>query len=100
ASTPCVVRSFASSSFLLFMIRPPTHTTLFPYTTLFRSGAKRIIRLDFRSEDGGAAGRQRQRCNLPKNQRRIQGVRRADACHVVGWRGLNRGNCESRCTSG
>src|SRR5262249_61040663 len=37
---PFVVRSICSLLFLFFfsMIRPPPRSTLFPYTTLFRSG--------------------------------------------------------------
>src|SRR5690348_17488204 len=33
-----------SSSFFFLMIRPPPRSTLFPYTTLFRSHAARALR--------------------------------------------------------
>src|SRR5690554_7337500 len=44
-------RSFQSTLFFFFMIRPPPRSTLFPYTTLFRShfqrGASLIVALVF-----------------------------------------------------
>src|SRR5690606_3255880 len=46
------IRLLCLSTFFSFLIRPPPRSTLFPYTTLFRSGA------DLRAERGrGAEGR-------------------------------------------
>src|SRR5688572_32640883 len=43
------MRTFLLSSFFLLMIRRPPRSTLFPYTTLFRS----VIRLDVTPESAG-----------------------------------------------
>src|SRR3546814_16365849 len=54
-----VLRSFVLFFFFLMIRRPPRATrtdTLFPYTTLFRSGAGRAAELLLRDEFGGAAG--------------------------------------------
>src|SRR5438552_13629778 len=41
-----IVFSFRSFAFFLFMLRPPPRSTLFPYTTLFRSALPRGAFLD------------------------------------------------------
>src|SRR3712207_7905148 len=52
------------------MIRRPPRSTLFPYTTLFRSGRRHAVphrHLDHRSDRGGAAG-VRDELELPLGQ--------------------------------
>src|SRR5690606_42112013 len=58
--------SVIASSFFLLMIRRPPRSTLFPYTTLFRSGA---ALLDLGEQPVGAEG--------------LAGLRAADLHHVA-----------------
>src|SRR3546814_1464416 len=59
--------------------RPPRSTrtdTLFPYTTLFRSGVGRLDTQTVEQQLPGGDGRQRQRCSIREIQR---GWHRSDA---------------------
>src|SRR5438552_5972562 len=83
-----IVFSFRSFAFFLFMLRPPPRSTLFPYTTLFRSALPRGVFLDVElKEDLGriavevlAAGRGRALASTvissfdPWTLRRIRGL--------------------------
>src|SRR5262249_62150920 len=46
----------STSSFFFLMIRPPPRSTLFPYTTLFRSGVAAACAVPFDSERSAASG--------------------------------------------
>src|SRR2546425_8939583 len=60
------------------MIRRPPRSTLFPYTTLFRSNGRKDHPADGKKPEGGAIGRgapSSKRCNprgLPPHARQIQ----------------------------
>src|SRR5260370_20193775 len=54
------------SSFFFLMIRRPPRSTLFPYTTLFRSHS---------FSDEGQADANQKRENTPHNHRQIAGIR-------------------------
>src|SRR5437773_12322305 len=45
-SSHIFMTSFYAVSFFFFMLRPPPRSTLFPYTTLFRSERRPALRLD------------------------------------------------------
>src|SRR6266498_5643154 len=55
--------SFFSVFFFFLMIRRPPRSTLFPYTTLFRSGAARTGR-----RDGAARVRRPRRAGPPRSE--------------------------------
>src|SRR3712207_7159598 len=50
---------FKLLSFFFLMIRRPPRSTLFPYTTLFRSGLRDVHRHDVLARPGGDAGQRR-----------------------------------------
>src|SRR5437763_6915894 len=79
--------------FFFLMIPPPPRSTLFPYTTLFRSG----VRLGIRLRDRGAGERARQfrKCF----QRLGRRASRCAWCHVVRDRKSTRLNSSHRCIS-
>src|SRR2546427_11088699 len=73
-----------SSFFFFLMIRRPPRSTLFPYTTLFRSGGDRV-----RGRAGGARGRRlraalRRGLAAPRHRRRRRGAALSRAHRVVG----------------
>src|SRR5260370_15769814 len=59
----------AISSFFFLMIRRPPRSTLFPYTTLFRSRARRDLR---RERAGGDHAQRRQRLRRRGHRRRSE----------------------------
>src|SRR5207237_9883005 len=47
--TPPIHRFSLTSSLFFLLIRPPPTSTLFPYTTLFRSRQRRAVRFELRT---------------------------------------------------
>src|SRR5438477_12717258 len=56
------------SSFFFLMIRRPPRSTLFPYTTLFRSNDARMLRTD--SDDDGLAFVDHRRIGIDRQDRK------------------------------
>src|SRR5439155_23622989 len=79
SSYPIVLRIPIIFVFFFLMIRRPPRSTLFPYTTLFRSQRKgsarpRLVRL-FRAEGQPAdRGRRAARARHPRTERRLGGA--------------------------
>src|SRR5256885_6728043 len=76
--------------FFFLMIRRPPRSTLFPYTTLFRSALGRLPRLggDHRERSGGSRGAagapdQRARAGIPRPKRRDRKSTRLNSSHLV-----------------
>src|SRR5437870_7343228 len=71
-------------SFFFLVFRPPPRSTLFPYTTLFRS-SESLRRADG-AEDSGAPHLFRRRATFPRGARRPRGDRkstRLNSSHVA-----------------
>src|SRR5437870_11141264 len=61
--------------FFFLMLRRPPRSTLFPYTTLFRSSLWRLQRAELvgnRRAQGGAAGKERRRCRSEEHTSELQ----------------------------
>src|SRR4030081_4008481 len=56
------------------MIRRPPRSTLFPYTTLFRSEARRLPRSPMRRRDGAAVDRIRRRLRSEEHTSELQSL--------------------------
>src|SRR5438552_5209697 len=53
------------------MIRPPPKSTLFPYTTLFRSHCFRRLQAKATHGEGKTTGRKRERCERDRKSTRL-----------------------------
>src|SRR5439155_19019646 len=82
-----VQRCILYPSFFFLLIRPPPRSTLFPYTTLFRSRGVRAYRGDHRRPEGRRA-HPRQPAGLRPGDRRVQraGARGGDAGRAAAFR--------------
>src|SRR5690348_18208404 len=74
------------------MIRPPPRSTLFPYTTLFRSGVGDRGRPDDDPRGGTPAGRRRARSRTGRRLRAARPDGRAAGAHTGGDRKSTRLN--------
>src|SRR5690606_41678463 len=72
----------------LFLPRPPPGSTLFPYTTLFRSGRRQKARSTSRLEDIPGIG-PRRRASLLKHFGGLGGLRAAGVAEIARVEGVN-----------
>src|SRR5215203_7312264 len=91
---------FGACFFFFLMIRRPPRSTLFPYTTLFRSSCRRQHRRAVGTRAGratGSASNESARHELPQPAGKLGGARRQadDARQAVGWKQRSRTQFET-----